>query len=107
MVCGRAQKRRPLFVANMRTILRLAALFVVLVTLVLWLFGGPNTGFTKTSEMVKTIDPVTEQEIITWEKRFLPGVEFLAAGLLSGAMVFGASFFFGRKLPERNSAEPR
>jgi hypothetical protein len=91
----------------MKTILRLAALFITLVTLVLWLFGGPNTGFTKTSVMVKTIDPVTEQEIITWEKRFLPGVEFLAGGLLSGALVFGASFFFGRKQPERSGAEPQ
>jgi hypothetical protein len=78
----------------MRTILRLAALFVALVTLVLWLFGGPNTGFTKTSVMVKTIEPVTEREIITWEKRFLPGVEFLGAGLLAGALLFGASFLF-------------
>jgi hypothetical protein len=80
----------------MRTILRLAALFVTLVTLVLWLFGGPNTGFTKTSEPVTTIDPVTEQEIITWEKRFLPGVEFLGGGLLAGALLLGVSFLFRR-----------
>jgi len=81
----------------MRTILRLAALFVALAALVLWLFGGPNTGFTKTSVQVKTVDPVTDQEIITWEKRFLPGVEFLGSGLLTGAVLFGASFLFRRK----------
>jgi hypothetical protein len=34
---------------SMRTIFRLTALFVALVTLVLWLFGGPNSGFPKTS----------------------------------------------------------
>lgn len=89
----------------MKTILRLAALFIALVTLVLWLFGGPNTGFTKTSVMVKTIEPETEREIITWEKRFLPGVEFLAGGLLAGALVFGASFFFGGKHSKRRDAE--
>jgi len=83
----------------MKTILRLAALFVALVTLVLWLFGGPNTGFTKTSVQVKTIDPVTEQEIITWEKRFLPGVEFLCGGLLAGALLFGGSFLFRSSKP--------
>jgi hypothetical protein len=77
-----------------RTILRLGALFVALVTLVLWLFGGPNTGFTKTSVMVRTVDPVTDQEIITWEKRFLPGVEFLGGGLLAGALLFGGSLLF-------------
>jgi len=81
----------------MKTILRLAALFIALVTLVLWLFGGPNMGFTKTSRQVKTIDPVTEQEIINWEKCFLPGVEFLGGGLLTGVLLFGTSFFFGRK----------
>jgi hypothetical protein len=80
-----------------RTILRLAALFVTLVTLVLWLFGGPNTGFTKTSVQVKTVDPVTDQDIITWEKRFLPGVDFLGGGLLAGVTLFGASFLFRRK----------
>jgi hypothetical protein len=85
------------FFLNMRTILRLAALFVTLVTLVLWLFGGPNTGFTKTSVQVKTVDPVTDQDIITWEKRFLPGVDFLGGGLLAGALLFGASFIFRRK----------
>ena len=83
----------------MRTILRLTALFVALVTLVLWLFGGPNTGFTKTSVQVKTVDPVTEQEIITWEKRFLPGVELLGGGLLTGAVLFGAGFLFRPKAP--------
>ena len=88
----------------MRTGLRLAALFVSLVTLVLWLFGGPNTGFTKTSVMVKTVDPVTDQEIINWEKRFLPGVEFLGGGLLAGAILFGASFLFRGKpvLPDNS-----
>ena len=76
----------------MRMVLRLAALFLALVTLVLWLFGGPNTGWTKTTEMVKSADPMTGQEIINWETRFLPGLDFLGAGLLGAGVVFGASF---------------
>jgi len=72
--------------------LRLASFFVALVTLVVWLFGGPNLGWTKTSEMVKSRDEVTDQEIITWEKRFLPGVDFLAGGLLASVVLVGASF---------------
>jgi hypothetical protein len=75
----------------------LAALFVTLVCVVVWLFGGPNMGFTKTSEMVKTIDPITEQEQIHWEKRFLPGVEFVGGGVLAGAVLFATSFFFPKK----------
>ncbi len=81
----------------MRTPLRLASFFVALVTLVVWLFGGPNLGWTKTSEMVKSRDPVTDQEVITWEKRFLPGVDFLGAGLAAGAGLFGFSFLFRKK----------
>ena len=81
----------------MKTVLRLAALFLSLVTLVLWLFGGPNLGWTKTSVLVTTIDPVTEQEEHKWEKRFLPGIEFLGGGLLGGAVLFGASFLFRKK----------
>jgi len=88
----------------MRTILRLAALFVALVTLVLWLFGGPNTGWTKTSVQVKTVDPVTDQDIITWEKRFLPGVDFLGSGLLAGALLFSISFLFHRKTSSTSEA---
>lgn len=85
------------FSISMRTILRLAALFVSLVTVVLWLFGGPNLGWTKTSVMTKTIDPVTEQDDIKWEKRFLPGVDFLGGGLLAAAVLLGASFLFKKK----------
>jgi hypothetical protein len=81
----------------MRTIIRLASLFVSLVTVVLWLFGGPNLGWTKTSVMVETIDPVTEQTQVQWENRFLPGVEFLAGGLLTGAVLLASSFLFRRK----------
>jgi hypothetical protein len=88
----------------MRTVLRLAALFISLVTVVVWLFGGPNRGWTKTSVMVKTIDPVTEQDEIKWEKRFLPGVDFLGGGLVVGAVLFGASFVFRRKPPETNQS---
>jgi len=72
--------------------LRLASFFVALVTLVVWLFGGPNLGWTKTSEMVKSRDAVTDLEVITWEKRFLPGVDFLVAGLLASGVLVGASF---------------
>jgi hypothetical protein len=81
----------------MRTILKLASLFVILVTVVLWLFGGPNLGWTKTSVMVETVDPVTDQKGVQWENRFLPGVDFLAGGLLAGGLVFGLSFLFRKK----------
>ena len=76
----------------MRTALRLAALFIALVTLVLWLFGGPNMGRTRMSEAVKVNDAVTGRESVASETGFLPGIDFLAAGLVGAGLVFGMSF---------------
>ena len=81
----------------MKMSLRLASFFVALVTVVIWLFGGPNLAWTRTSEMVKSRDPVTDQEVVSWEKRFLPGVDFLAGGLMVSAALAGASFLFRKR----------
>ena len=76
----------------MRTVLRLAALFIALVTLVLWLFGGPNMGWTRMPEEVKVNDAVTGRGIVASETGFLPGLDFLAAGLAGASIVAGMSF---------------
>ena len=81
----------------MRTVLRLAALFIALVTLVLWLFGGPNMGWTTTTEMMKTKDPVTGLETKNGETGFLPGLDFLVAGLAGSSVVWGLSFVARKK----------
>ena len=75
-------------------VFRLAALALAVVAAVLWLFGGPNLGWTKTSVPVKHVDEVTGIEHDVWENRFLPGVDFLAGGLAAGAALFGMSFLF-------------
>lgn len=80
------------FFLTMRTVLRLAALFIALITLVLWLFGGANTGRTKMTETVKVSDSVTGQEIISNETRFLPGLDFVAAGLIGAGIAWILSF---------------
>lgn len=90
--------RVPLpILAPMRTGLRIVALAVVVVTLTLWFFGGMNPGWTKTSVQMTGYDEVTEQNYPVWEKRFLPGVDFLGAGLLVGAGLFGSSFLIRKK----------
>ena len=75
----------------MRTTLRLMASLLALLTVALWLAGGMNRGWTKTSVMTKDIDPITEQEIIQWKKQFVPGIDFLGAGVAVSAFLFGAS----------------
>jgi hypothetical protein len=81
----------------MRTGLRVAALTVALVGAALWFFGGPNLGWTKTSVPEKFIDPVTEQEGQRWEKRFVPGVDFLGATLTGAGILAGGSFLFRKR----------
>ena len=71
-----------------------------------WLVAGANTGWTKTSVEVKTVDEVTGIEGITYEKRFLPGIELLGLCVLVSTGVAGASFFFrGRRVPEMEPAK--
>ena len=43
---------------------------------------------------VKTLDPVTGIEGISYEKKFLPGVDFLGAAALGAGVLAGASLFF-------------
>lgn len=81
----------------MRTKLRVAALLLALIVLAAWFFGGPNLGWTKTSVPHKVKDPVTELEVDVYEKRFVPGVDFLGAGLGVAAFMAAGSFFFRRQ----------
>lgn len=72
----------------MRTASRLAALFVVLVTVALWFFGGPNFGPTRLTETVRTMDSTSGTESISHEVRFLPGLDFLAIGLVLAMLIW-------------------
>jgi hypothetical protein len=78
----------------MKRILQLLALTVLLATAGVWLVTGANRGWTKTSVAVKTLDDVTGIEGITWQKKFLPGVDFLGAGTLVAFALGGLSLFF-------------
>jgi hypothetical protein len=81
----------------MRTTLRWLAAGLAFCSLAFWFFGGPNLGWTKTSVALPQKDPVTEQEYVVWEKRFLPGVDFLAAAWAVAAIAFGASFLIPKQ----------
>ena len=76
----------------MKKILRRLALLVLLVAFVAWLATGANRGWTKTSELSKTMDEVTGIEGITYQKRFAPGLDFLGTALLGAGMLTGVSF---------------
>ena len=81
----------------MRTILRIAALVALLGGLGFWLAKGANTGWTKNQVAKKTLDEVTGIEAISYEDRFVPGVEFLGGAVAGAAALAGLSFVFGKK----------
>jgi hypothetical protein len=58
---------------------------------------GANRAWTKTSVEVKTLDPVTGIEGITYQPKFLPGVDFLGAAGGIAAVLAGSSLLFRDK----------
>lgn len=89
-------------VAAWRILLRGLGAFVALFVICVWAAKGYNRGWTKHHLEVKQIDPVTELEFVTYEKRFLPGLDYLAGGIFVGVVLFGATF-----LGRRGPAKPR
>ncbi len=81
----------------MRKILLLIAALVLLIAGTTWLVTGANRGWTKTSVEVKTLDEVTGIEGITYQKKFLPGVDFLGAAVVGAGVLAGASFLFRKQ----------
>jgi hypothetical protein len=93
----------------MRMLLRVSALLLAVVVLALWFFGGPNLGWTKNSVPHKVRDPVTDIEVDIYEKRWVPGIDFLGAGLVAAGILTGVSLLFGRKtngVPGKTAASP-
>ncbi len=87
----------------MKRALQILALVAALGVPTVWLATGANRGWTKTSEAVKTLDEVTGIEGISYQKKFLPGVDFLGAGFGGAAVLAGASLFFRK--PKTNNQQ--
>ena len=85
----------------MKKSLRILALVVALAAAGTWFVTGANRGWTKTSVEKKTLDEVTGLEAITYEKKFLPGLDFLGCALLGAGALASLSFLF-RNQPNQN-----
>ena len=81
----------------MRSMLRSAATILLLAGLAVWLWGGQNRGWTKTSVRTTRIEPVTGLEEQVWERRFVPGVDLLIATTLGAGLLYGLSSILTRK----------
>jgi len=76
-----------------RNILRTLSVICLAGTLAVWFALGAHTGWTKTSVTTMKVDEITGLEFPVVEKRFVPGVEFLAAGLVGSVLLGGLSLF--------------
>ena len=77
--------------------LRIIAGILAAGSIIFWAAAGANCGWTKTSVPTKIVDQVTGIEGVSYEKHFVPGVDFLGAALIGAGVLTGASFFFRTK----------
>jgi len=81
----------------MKLFLRWTSLVVVLAAAALWFSAGANCGWTKNSVPKKIVDEVTGLDGITYERRFVPGVDFVGGAVLAAGILAGASLLFRTK----------
>ena len=86
----------------MKKTLQVIAVVLALAIVASWAALGANRGWTKTSREVRQLDEVTGIEGITHVSAFMPGVDFLGAGLLAAAGLAGVSFLFRKSKPTTN-----
>jgi hypothetical protein len=77
--------------------LRLMALGLAVAAVAFWLARGANRGWSKDRVAREQTDPVTGIVGISYENRFVPGVDFLGASLLASALLAGVSLAFRNK----------
>lgn len=80
-----------------KKVLRALACLVLVTALAMWAATGANCGWTKTTVPVKKTDEVTGLTVDDYQKRFVPGVDFLGAALVGAGILAGASFLFDRR----------
>ena len=83
-----------------KSILRAVAAILILAAAGIWLAAGANRGWSKTSVPVKRTDEVTGITVDDYQKRFVPGIDFLGAALLGSGILAGASLLFRTKQSE-------
>lgn len=77
----------------MKKSLRLLALFLSLATLGFWGAKGAHTGWSQDRVPVKQVDEVTGLDHITYEDRYVAGLDFLGGGLALAGLLAGVSLF--------------
>jgi hypothetical protein len=74
------------------SLIRVLAVLSAVAIIACWLSLGANMGWSQTRVPVDKTDPVTETSFTDYEDRFLPGLDFLGAGLLGAAAMLALTF---------------
>lgn len=80
----------------LRRLCRAFGVVLFLGTVGFWAAKGAHTGWSQNRVPVPQTDEITGIEYVTYEDRFVPGVEFLAGGVGLAAGLLVASLFFKR-----------
>lgn len=76
---------------------RIFALLVLLGTSGFWAAKGAHRGWSQNKVPISQKDEITGLDYVTYEDRFVPGIEFLGAGVGLAFGLFAASFLIQRK----------
>jgi len=77
--------------------LRLVAAFCLVFGIVYWSGKGAHIGWSMDRVPTAQVDEITGIEFITYEERFVPGIEWLGGAVGLAVLSFGLSFFFRNK----------
>ncbi|MGO8839411.1 MAG: hypothetical protein ACLQAH_16815 [Limisphaerales bacterium] len=80
----------------MKKPLRILAAMLLVGSILFWAASGANRGWTKTRIPQRITDETTGLEGIQWQRKFVPGVDFLGAAGLGAGVLAGISFLFRR-----------
>jgi hypothetical protein len=76
---------------------RWLAVLVLITTVGLWWRAGASRGWTKHSVAIEKKDEITEIVYTEYEKRWVPGVDFLVGGLIASAGLGLIGWWLGRR----------
>lgn len=82
----------------------MTAVAIAVIAAAWWAGAGAHRGWTKTSVERVAIDEVTGLEARTYEKKFVPGIDFLGAALLGAGVLAGVSCLVRK--PARTVQQP-
>lgn len=80
----------------MARILIILSLVGALAVTAVWVALGAHPGWTKMKIETKQVDPVTEIEFTEYRSGFVPGIDFLGAGLAGCVLLAGTGWIVSK-----------